>query len=47
MLWSIYYVIVLQGGECDLQDQSMNFGGDRSRNRLYVFGSTFAHALML
>ena len=21
----------LQGGECDLQDQSMAFGGDRSR----------------
>ena len=23
--------IILQGGECDLQDQSMAFGSDRSR----------------
>ena len=24
-------MIVFQGGECDLQDQSMAFGSDRSR----------------
>ena len=35
---SLYCDFVLQGGECDLQDQSMSFGTDRSRFTDNEFG---------
>jgi len=30
-----WHIVCMQGGECDLQDQSLMFGSDRSRFREY------------